>query len=819
MQVLKFGGSSVAHAENINKVIDIVQKATINGRTVVVVSALSGVTDLLLQAASLAVNGSEEYKERLKLIEQKHLDAVKQLIPVTNQSHLLSMVKKVCNEMEDICNGILLLQELTARTNDRMASYGEWLSSQIIAAAFQAKGFQAFWVDTRELIITDSNYTTAGVDFSVTNQKITEYFHARKDNLFILPGFIAKDSSGITTTLGRGGSDYTAAILAAALDASVLQIWTDVSGMMTADPRLTTHAKIIPQISYQEAMELSHFGAKVIYPPTLQPVMVKNIPVYIKNTFSQDDAGTRIHNGEVKATTDKDNSLVSGISSISNITLISLEGSGMIGIPGFSKRLFEALSNEKINVILITQSSSEHSICVAVDSNAAHRAKRAVDAMFANEIALQKVAPLIIETNLSIVALVGEQMKNHTGISGRMFHALGKNGVNIRAIAQGSSEKNISAVIAAADVKKAINVLHEEFFETGYKQVNLFIAGTGNVGTKLIEQLLQQSSYLQNQMHLQIRVAGVSNSRKMLLNEDGIDLSNWKTLLDNGENADVNLFASEIIKRNLRNSILVDITANDAVAEIYESLLRKSISVVACNKVAASSSFQKYTTLKEVAREFNSQFLFETNVGAGLPVIATLNDLVRSGDRVHRIQAVLSGTLNFVFNNYDGTKKFVDIVKQAQDEGYTEPDPRLDLGGTDVMRKILILAREAGQRIEMNEVVNHSFMPEKCMQGTVADFYNEMGKAEAHFKQMLIEANQKQCKLKFVASYQNGKASVGLQHIEAKHDLYHLYGKDNVVLFYTDRYKEQPLVVKGAGAGAEVTAAGVFADIIRASKS
>ncbi|HNA97436.1 MAG TPA: bifunctional aspartate kinase/homoserine dehydrogenase I, partial [Chitinophagaceae bacterium] len=801
MQVLKFGGSSVAHAENINKVIDIVQKATINGRTVVVVSALSGVTDLLLQAASLAAAGSEDYKEKLKIIEQKHLDAVKQLIPVINQSHLLSLVKKACNEMEDICNGILLLQELTARTNDRMASYGEWLSSQIIAAAFQAKGFQAFWVDTRELIITDSNYTAAGVDFSVTNQKITEYFHARKDNLFILPGFIAKDSSGITTTLGRGGSDYTAAILAAALDASVLQIWTDVSGMMTADPRLTTHAKIISQISYQEAMELSHFGAKVIYPPTLQPVMGKNIPVYIKNTFSPDDAGTRIHNGEVKATTEKDNSLVSGISSISNITLISLEGSGMIGIPGFSKRLFEALSNEKINVILITQSSSEHSICVAVDSNAAHRAKRAVDAMFANEIALQKVAPLIIETNLSIVALVGEQMKNHTGISGRMFHALGKNGVNIRAIAQGSSEKNISAVIAAADVKKAINVLHEEFFETGYKQVNLFIAGTGNVGTKLIEQLLQQSSYLQNQMHLQIRVAGVSNSRKMLMNEDGIDLSNWKTLLDNGENADVNLFASEIIKRNLRNSILVDITANDAVAEIYESLLRKSISVVACNKIAASSSFEKYATLKEVAREFNSQFLFETNVGAGLPVIATLNDLVRSGDRVHRIQAVLSGTLNFVFNNYDGTKKFADIVKQAQDEGYTEPDPRLDLGGTDVMRKILILAREAGQRIEMNEVVNHSFMPEKCMQGTVADFYKEMGKAEAHFKQLLIEANQKQCKLKFVASYHNGKASVGLQHIEAKHDLYHLYGKDNVVLFYTDRYKEQPLVVKGAGAG------------------
>lgn len=823
MQVLKFGGTSVANADNISKVVAIIKEAVKKDKTIVVVSALGGVTDLLLNAAALAAEGDETYKDKLNLIEQRHLEATKQLIPVTYQSQLLSLVKKSCNEIEDICNGIFLLRELTPRSKDRICSYGEWLSSQIISAKLKADGIDNVWKDARELIVTNSNFTNAEVDFAATHQQVNEFFPHQPSSLFLVPGFIAANKNGITTTLGRGGSDYTAAIIASALTAKLLEIWTDVSGMMTADPRLTANARIIPHISYQEAMELSHFGAKVIYPPTIQPVMTKNIPVWIKNTFAPEDSGTLI-----ESAANKNGNIVRGISSINNISLLSLEGSGMIGIPGFSKRLFEALSNEKINVILITQSSSEHSICVAIDSVFATKAKQAVDSAFANEIALQKVDPLIIENELSIVALVGENMKSHPGISGRMFSTMGRNGVNIRAIAQGSSEKNISAVIATKDVRKSINVLHEEFFETTYKQVNLFIIGTGNVGAKLLDQMQQQLNFLQQQMRLQVRVTGLSNSRKMIVKEEGIDLDNWKHQLNEGEAANLEKFIQEVINRNLRNSIFVDITANDKVASVYDQLLQKSISVVACNKIAASSVYDNYKKLKDLAREYNCQFLFETNVGAGLPVIATLNDLVRSGDRVHRIDAVLSGTLNFVFNNYDGKQKFADVVKQAQDEGYTEPDPRLDLGGTDVMRKIMILARESGQKIEMNEIVNNSFMPASCMQGTVADFYAAMAKEENHFKNLVEEANAKGCKLKFVASYnalppaggegQGGAASVGLQHIDPDHDLYHLYGKDNVVLFYTDRYKAQPLVVKGAGAGAEVTASGVFADIIRASK-
>ncbi len=810
MQVLKFGGTSVANAENINKVVAVVQEAVKKDKTVVVVSALGGVTDLLLGAAILAADGDESYKEKLAVIEQRHLEAVKQLIPVANQSQLLSLVKKSCNEIEDICNGIFLLRELTPRSKDRIGSYGEWISSQVIAAKFKADGVDCTWKDSRELISTNSAFTTAEVDFAITNKQVADFFAASSSSLYILPGFIASDKQGITTTLGRGGSDYTAAILASALHAAVLEIWTDVSGMMTADPRLAANARIIPRISYQEAMELSHFGAKVIYPPTIQPVMGQAIPVWIKNTFAPADEGTLI-----ESVSAKNGNIVRGISSINNIALISLEGSGMIGIPGFSKRLFEALSNEKINVILITQSSSEHSICVGIDNGLAAKAKLAVDTAFANEIALEKVEPLKVEADLSIVALVGENMKSHPGISGRMFSAMGRNGVNIRAIAQGSSEKNISAVISTRDVKKAINVLHEEFFETSYKEVNLFIVGTGNVGAKLLGQLQQQLGYLVRQLHVQVKVVGLSNSRKMLINEEGIELPVWKEKLDAAGKADLGEFVQHMIDRNLRNSVFVDITANDKVAAVYDQLLQKSISVVACNKVAASSAYSNYKKLKDLAGEYNCRFLFETNVGAGLPIIATLNDLVRSGDRVHRIEAVLSGTLNFVFNNYDGTKLFADVVKQAQDEGYTEPDPRLDLSGTDVMRKIMILAREAGQQIEMDDIANNSFMPASCMQGSVEDFYAAMAKEEAHFKQLYEKAYAEGCKLKFVASFNDGKAAVGLQHIDPKHDLYHLYGKDNVVLFYTDRYKEQPMVVKGAGAGAEVTASGVFADIMR----
>ena len=819
MQVLKFGGSSVANAKNINEVIAIVQQSTKkNNNIVIILSALGGVTDALLEVATLASNTDISYKEKLHVLEHRHLTTVKELIPIEQQSSVLSMVKKSFNNIEDTCNGVYLLKELSQRTKDSIISNGELLSSQIFAGKLKSLEIDSIWKDARELIITDSQFGSANVDFTITNKNIQSFFFSLETPICIIPGFISSDKNGNTTTLGRGGSDYTAAIIAAALNVSAVEIWTDVSGMMTADPRLVTNAKIIEKISYQEAMELSHFGAKVIYPPTIQPVMNKRIPVWIKNTFAPQDAGTLIEN-----TTSKNGGNIRGISSINKLALLSLEGSGMIGIPGFSKRLFEALSNEKINVVLITQSSSEHSICVGIEELNADAAKDAIDNAFAYEIEIKKVEPLIVEKDLAIVALVGDSMKNHPGISGKMFSVLGKNGVNIRAIAQGSSEKNISAVIATKDVKKAINVLHEAFFETTYKQVNLFISGTGNVGSRLLAQLQQQIEYLHDHLRLQVRVTGISNSKKMFFNDEGIDLTKWKELLQSGDEMKMKDFISVIQKKNLRNSVFIDITANAEVAKTYTHFLEKSISVVACNKIACSSSYEYYKKLKDLAREFNALFLFETNVGAGLPVIGTLNDLLRSGDKVNRIEAVLSGTLNFVFNNYTGEKSFASVVKQAQDEGYTEPDPRLDLGGTDVMRKIMILARETGEKIEMEDISNNSFMPEACMKGDVENFYKEMEKHENHFKELVEEAKQAGKKLKFVATYHHfplvdgGKASVGLQHIDPQHDFYHLYGKDNAVLFYTNRYAEQPLVVKGAGAGAEVTASGVFADIIRAA--
>ncbi|MBG9377425.1 bifunctional aspartate kinase/homoserine dehydrogenase I [Panacibacter sp. DH6] len=814
MKVLKFGGSSVANAENIQKVVAIVKGNTES--QIVVVSALGGVTDLLIKAGTLAEQSEEFYKEVLKQLETKHLDTARALLPVTHQSSCLSMIKQHFNELDEICNSVFYLKELSLRTKDRIISFGEMLSSKIIAAYMQSLGIAHEWLDSRKLIKTNSNFGFAAVNFSITNDKISYAVSSSGNQLFLAPGFISSDEQGNTTTLGRGGSDYTAAIFAAAVHATSLEIWTDVTGMMTADPRWVPNAKTIAATSYQEAMELSHFGAKVIYPPTIQPVMQKNIPTWVKNTFAPNEAGTVI--GSSAAADEAE--IITGISSINAIALLSLEGSGMVGIPGFSKRLFEALASEKINVILITQSSSEHSICVAVNTADSDKAKLAVDNAFEIEIAQGKLDPLKVEKDLSIIALVGDKMRHHTGIAGRMFDALGKNGVNIRAIAQGSSERNISAVIAGNDVKKAVNVLHEAFFETTYKQLNIFIIGAGNVGSKLIDQVKQQQPFLLEQLNLQVRVTGISNSKKMLFAENGnaIDLANWKASLDAADAMDLQAFVTTVIEKNLRNSVLVDVTANAGVAAVYGSLLAKTVSVVACNKIAASSSFESYLKLKSLAKEYNALFLFETNVGAGLPVIGTLNDLRRSGDKVIKIQAVLSGTLNFVFNNYNGTKPFTEVVRQAQAEGYTEPDPRLDLGGTDVMRKIMILAREAGEQIEMDDITNNGFLPQSCFEGTVEDFYSEMGRQESHFRKLYDEAAAKNCKLKFVAQFENGKASVGLQHIPADSDFYHLYGKDNIVLFYTQRYPEQPLVVKGAGAGADVTASGVFADIIRVAR-
>ena len=544
--------------------------------------------------------------------------------------------------------------------------------------------------------------------------------------------------------------------------------------------------------------------------------MQMNIPIWIKNTFKPEDYGTQITSNvpDVANSTE----MITGISSINHISLLSLEGSGMVGIPGFSKRLFEALALEKINVILITQSSSEHSICVGVNSVDVEKAKSAVDAAFDYEIATRKVEPLLVEKDLSIVAVVGDKMKNHQGISGKMFGALGRNGINIRGIAQGSSERNISAVVSYSDVKKAVNVLHEAFFESSKKQLNIFVAGVGNVGGKLLSQIQQQSDYLLTHLNIQINITGLANSKHILINEDGINLTNWQDKLETAPQGTIDDFTNEIIKRNLRNSVFVDVSASPFVAAVYGKMLERSIAVVACNKITASSSYNNYVHIKNLSKEFNAPFLFETNVGAGLPIIDTLNNLIKSGDKIHKMQAVLSGTLNFVFNNYDSTIPFAEVVKQAQDEGYTEPDPRLDLGGTDVMRKIMILAREAGEKMEMEDIANNGFLPLECFNGTVENFYKSMLINEEHFKSIYKAANDNGCKLKFVATFDNGEASVGLQHIPAESDFYHLYGKDNIVLFYTDRYPQNPLVVKGAGAGADVTASGVFADIIKLAK-
>lgn len=813
MQVLKFGGSSVADVAAIELVVSIVEQKLKTDRLVVVISAMAGVTDSLLDIGAKAATHNESYKILLKELESYHLDTARKLLPIHEQSATLSVVKQKFNELEALLDGVYLLNEISARTQDTLVSYGEVLSSLLVAAKFSFLPIASKLLDPKQIIVTNSNFSNAAVNFASTYERCSAAVSDTSTKLFIVPGFIAANELGQTTTLGRGGSDYTAALFAAAVKASALEIWTDVSGMMTADPRIVSHAKPIEHISYQEAMELSHFGAKIIYPPTILPVMQAGIPVRIKNTFEQTAVGTLIENVSAPSS-----DFIRGISSINSIALLSLEGNGMVGIPGFSKRLFETLATAQINVILITQSSSEHSICVGVKQSDAAVAKSLIDATFATEISNGYLDPLAVETGLSVVAVVGENMKSHPGVSGKMFGTLGRNGINVRAIAQGSSEKNITAVLSERDVKKAVNVLHETFFETTYKQLNVFIAGVGNVGGKLVAQIAQQFNYLQENLRLQIHIVGLANSKQFLIQEEGIDLTNWKESLANAPLHGLDAYVQAIRDKNLRNSVFVDVTANKDVAFVYASLLEKSIAVVACNKIACSSDYASYVQLKSLARLYNTSFLFETNVGAGLPVIGTLNDLLRSGDQITKIEAVLSGTLNFVFNNYDGTKPFADVVRQAQEEGYTEPDPRLDLGGTDVMRKIMILARESGKVIEMDDIANEYFLPMSCFEGSVEDFYKEMLVQEAHFKKLYDAAAAVNCKLKFVASYENGKAKVGLQHIAPTSDFYHLYGKDNLVLFYSVRYPEQPLVVKGAGAGAEVTASGVFADLIRTAR-
>jgi len=809
MKVLKFGGSSVSTPQRIQSVIEIL-KPYLQQPVAVVFSAFGGVTDTLIQVSTSALEGKEEYKQKLEQIEKRHLDAVRELISVQKQSSILAQVKIKINELEDVLHGVFLVKERTPRTLDYIMSFGERLSSYIIAEAMKDKGIDASYLDARTVIRTDSHFGYAKVDFDLTNKLIKEHF-AKTKQVQVITGFIATSDSGETTTLGRSGSDYTAAIFAGALQASDLEIWTDVDGMMTADPRLVKKAFTVPQMSYEEAMELSHFGAKVIFPATMQPAMVNEIPIWIKNTFNPAFKGTVIH---AKSTNGK---LIKGISTMSGISLLNIQGSGLLGVVGVSMRLFATLAREKVNVILISQASSEHSICIAVESKFAKQAKAAIEREFVHEIRSEEIDEVQVQNELSIVAVVGDGMKHMPGTSGRMFSSLGRNGINVVAIAQGSSERNTDAVIHQADVAKALNALHEAFFLSDRKLLNLFLVGTGLIGNTLLEMVHAQFTKLASENKLEINVEAVANSKKMLFSEEGLKPTEAIALMkEKGEEMKMSSFVEKMLALNKPNSIFVDCTSSEEVTDFYEQILAANISIVTPNKKANSGAQQKYEKLRATAFQRGAKFLFETNVGAGLPVINTLNDLLLSGDKVFSIEGVLSGTLNFIFSNYSTGQKFSDVVKEAKAKGYTEPDPRDDLSGMDVARKILILSREAGLKLDLKDIEVQNLVPEDCQKVKgVDDFFKALEKHDGAFEKLLASATAKKEKLRYKAVLRDGKVKVGLESVNEQHPFYSLSGSDNIILLTTERYHERPMVIRGPGAGAAVTAAGVFADIIR----
>jgi bifunctional aspartokinase / homoserine dehydrogenase 1 len=809
MKVLKFGGSSVATPQRIKSVIDIL-KPYLNQEVAVVFSAFGGVTDQLIQISTLALEGNIEYKQKLELIEKRHLDAVRELIGVQKQSSILAQVKIKINELEDVLHGVFLVKERTPRTLDYIMSFGERLSAYIIAEAMKDQKIAAEYLDARLVIKTDNHFGYAKVDFETTNKLIADHFKHHQD-VQVITGFIATSESGETTTLGRSGSDYTAAIFAAALKATDLEIWTDVDGMMTADPRMVKKSFTVPQMSYEEAMELSHFGAKVIFPATMQPAMVNRIPIWIKNTFNPSFEGTKIH---ADSTNGK---LIKGISSMNGISLLNIQGSGLLGVVGVSMRLFATLAREKVNVILISQASSEHSICIAIDSIHAKIAKQAIEKEFQNEVRNEEIDEVQVEGNLSIVAVVGDGMKHSPGTSGRMFSALGKNGINVVAIAQGSSERNISAVVRQADVAKALNALHEAFFLSDRKELNLFLVGTGLIGNTLLKMVSEQFEKLATENLLEVSVVGVANSKRMLFAEDGLSPTTCLDVMkEKGDSMNMRSFVDTMFSLNKPNSIFVDCTSSEEVTDFYEEILSANISIVTPNKKANSGAQEKYKTLKSTAFKRGVKFLYETNVGAGLPVINTLNDLLLSGDKVISIEGVLSGTLNYIFSTFASGKKFSDVVREAKAKGYTEPDPRDDLSGKDVARKILILSREAGLSLELDDISIENLVPGDCLGDiTVDEFFKRLEKHDSQYEKLLKEAALKGEKLRYKAVLRDGQVKVELGSVNEHHPFYSLSGSDNIVLLTTERYHERPMVIRGPGAGATVTAAGVFADVIR----
>jgi bifunctional aspartokinase / homoserine dehydrogenase 1 len=780
MNILKFGGTSVGSVESIRQVIEIIDKHRLDGTKIAVVfSAMGGVTNQLIEIGQMAANGIPDYTALVGRIEDRHFAVVKALIPVKEQGKVIGAVRGVINELEDLLRGVSLIRELSARTHDLITGFGERLSTTVITECVKSRGIPAQFCDARLIIKTDAQFGHAEVNFLKTNQLIQEHF-AKTDDLQLITGFIASTEKGESTTLGRGGSDYTASIIGAALNAETIDIWTDVDGMMTADPRKVPNAFNIPTITYAEAMELSHFGAKVIYPPSLQPAFSRNIPVRVLNTFNPTHTGT-----VVSRTADRRQYTITGISSIDDIALVNVQGSGMIGVVGVAAKLFGVLARYRISVILISQASSEHSICFAIDPRNADRVKLILEEEFAVEIAHGDVDNILIERDLSVIATVGEGMKKSSGIAGKLFSVLGKNGVNIVAVAQGSSEINISVVITKNNLSKALNAIHNVFFQSEARVLNLFVVGsTGLIGNTLLKQISAQSQFLRDEKLLKITLVGVANTKKMLVDPKGIDLNNWQERqTTDGVTTSLPAFIEQIKYYNLPNPVFLDCTSDKDIVQFYESLLDANVSVVTPNKVANSGSYAEYRRLQRTALNRGVKFLYETNVGAGLPIINTLQGLITSGDRFLKIEAILSGTLSFIFNTFGGNDatgtplRFVDVVRQAKAMGYTEPDPRDDLSGQDVGRKILILAREAGFPLEPSDVTINKILPQVCLDApTIPAFFDELEKNDAYFAGMLTEAAARNEKLRYVATLEGGKVSIELRGVGPEHPILYLVG-------------------------------------------
>lgn len=808
MKVMKFGGTSVGDPDSLLRVKKIVERE--REPVIMIVSALGGVTDRLLLAADFALNGNPGYKPLIDEIILRHQEMIEKMVTSNeDKKELLQKTRHLFEELRNILQGVFLIGDLSQKTSDKIVSYGERLSSLIISKVIE----RAQLYDATKFIKTDKQFQNHIPDLEKSNQLIRQTFaEMPPPHVAVVPGFISSsnDNNDITN-LGRGGSDYTAAIIAAAMDASILEIWTDVDGFLTADPKIINSAYVIEELSFTEAIELSNFGAKVIYPPTIFPVYHKNIPIRVKNTFRPESEGTLIRN--IQPT--RNGKIIKGISSINDTALITIQGLGMVGVIGVNKRIFTALADNGISVFIVSQASSENSTSIGVRSQDASLSQKVLRKEFAHEIGMGSINDIIVEYDLATIAIVGQNMKQVPGIAGKFFGALGRNGISIVALAQGAGETNISCVISKSDLKKSLNVIHDSFFLSPYQELNLFIVGTGTVGGNLLEQIKQQQNTLKEQNKLRINIVGIANGRKALFTREGIPLDGYfENLMTNGIQSSPERIRDEIIKMNIFNSVFVDCTASPEIAKLYGELMARNISVVTANKIAASSDYESYRYLKETARKTGVKFLFETNVGAGLPIINTMNSLINSGDKIIKLEAVLSGTLNFIFNTLNENIPFSKAIRMAVEAQFAEPDPRIDLSGLDVTRKLVILSREAGANVNQTDVKKNLFIPQKYFDGSLEEFWETIPEMDASFEARRQELAKEGKRLRFVASYDNGHCEVGLREVGQGHPFYDLEGSNNIIMISTERYNEYPMVIKGYGAGAGVTAAGVFSDII-----